>query len=149
MKRVPKSSPVEAAVLRAKANKAAREHATNLLHARLQMWSAVDGEDGTDLLSKLALSIGVPCVAWHDEHGRAEPAVRLLHGALRTIQQMCLEGYRWRSANAPALDRALELASEYRSSARPDLFMQAWIDAVTFSAEILAHKVTSETISSN
>jgi hypothetical protein len=73
--------------------KASEEFADQLITTRISMLSAQDGEDATELLARLSVVIGTPCEAGARQHGRDQPWVRQLHGALRTIQSMCLDGY--------------------------------------------------------
>lgn len=101
------------------------------------------------MLARLAVVIGAPCQACANVYGdKNMPAWgRQLHGALRTIQQMCLEGYRWRAVFALAMDRAVELAAESRPELTPKAFHAAYLDACHFSNLILAHEVTHQSVS--
>jgi hypothetical protein len=129
--------------------RAEQEFQSQITTARIKLYQAEDGEDATDLLSLLAVVIGTPCDYGALVHGRTD-WVRQLHGALRTIQALCLEGYRWRSAYAPAMDRALELAAtQDLGEITPDLrkhWEQAWLDACHLSNLIDQHAVTADTV---
>lgn len=109
---------------------------------KIKMFLMDDGEDATELLSILAVVIGSPAQAgaamgWYD----TQPWVRQLHGSLRIIQDMCLQGYRWQSQYAPALNRACELAGEDHPGLSVPVFVQAWLDANLMSTMVLEHRV--------
>jgi hypothetical protein len=129
--------------------RAEQEFQSQITTARIKLYQAEDGEDATELLSLLAVVIGTPCDYGALVHGRTD-WVRQLHGALRTIQALCLEGYRWRSAYAPAMDRALELAAtQDLGEITPELrkhWEQAWMDACHLSNLIDQHAVTADTV---
>jgi hypothetical protein len=143
------SNPVALAFQRAgaktRAQRAQEEFADQLLTVRISMLSAEDGEDATELLAKLAVVIGTPCEAGARQYGHTEPWVRQLHGALRTIQAMCLQGYRWQAHYALALDRAIEVAAEPRELDDPG-FTDSWIEASGLAGRILNHDVDAEAI---
>lgn len=143
------SNPIARAYERAGAKSAAQraqsEFADQLLTTRISMLSAADGEDATELLAKLAVVIGTPCEAGARQYGHTEPWVRQLHGALRTIQAMCLQGYHWQAQYALALDRAIELAAEPRTL-ETEGFTEAWLEANGLAGRILAHVVDDQAV---
>lgn len=100
------------------------------------------GEDATDYLAHLAWIIGLGCETAANVHGLHHPAMRRLHGALRTVQQLCLRGYRWDEALAPALDAALaeanELIIQHAEVAAPCMPGAEWL-----ASRIRAHQVTT------
>jgi hypothetical protein len=120
--------------------KAESDFQSQLITTRLKLMLAEDGEDATELLAALAVVIGTPCEA-ASRCGIREPWVRQLHGALRTITSLCLEGYKWRTEYTQALDRAIEVAEESGGGLPIKEFSAAWADATGFAALILAHQV--------
>lgn len=143
------SNPIARAFARADRlainTEAARHFADQLLTTRLCLLSADDGEDATELLSRLAVVIGTPCEAGA-RLGLKTPWVRQLHGALRTIQTMCLDGYAWQSQYALALDRAIEVAGQERHELDAQTFEQAWLEACALSTQIMNHTVTVDAV---
>jgi hypothetical protein len=147
MSRWKKSNPVEAAIQRANVKRQDAEYASQSLTVRLMILEAEDGQDATELLARLSVVIGYPCQAAAQVYGEQMPAwAKQLHGALRTIQQLCLEGYRWQSKYALALDRAVELALQ----PHPDLTASAkaigLIDSNWFADQIHRHEVTPQSV---
>ena len=143
------SNPIAKAFARANnlavKSEAAEHFADQLLTTRLCLLSADDGEDATELLSRLAVVIGTPCEAGA-RLGIKAPWVRQLHGALRTIQGMCLTGYVWQSQYALALDRAIEVAGQERHELDAETFQAAWFEACALSSQIMAHTVTADAV---
>lgn len=145
------SNPIAIAVAKAGRHQvrtqAAREFASQLLDTRIKLLSAVHGEDATDLLACLAVVIGTPCEAGARVHGHTHPWVRQLHGALRTVQDLCTtHHYTWRAEYALALDRAVELAGQQRHELDAHVFAEAWAEALWLCNAILSHSVTSEAV---
>lgn len=126
--------------------RAAREFADQALTLRIKLLDAEDGVDATELLACLAVVIGTPCEAGARQFTPQPPWVRQLHGALRSVMWMCLEGYRWDSTAALALSRAVELATEERPELDAELFTQAWVEANALCNQILNHSVTPDAI---
>lgn len=135
---------VEQIVTRAEA-----EFQSQITTVRVRLMMAEDGEDATELLAMLAVVIGTPCDYGALVHGRTQ-WVRQLHGALRTIQNMCLDGYHWQVKYALAIDNAVNLAATQDiGEVTPDLrqhWEQAWLDANHFSNTISKHLVDKETV---
>ena len=129
--------------------RAEAEFQSQITTARTRLLLATDGEDATELLGMLAVIIGTPCDYGALVHGRT-PWVRQLHGALRTIQTMCLDGYHWQARYALAIDNAVSLAaSQDIGEVTPALrkhWEQAWLDANHFSNLIDQHLVDKDTI---
>lgn len=145
------SNPIARAMARASEHdartQAEREFASQLLDTRIKLLSAVHGEDATELLACLAVVIGTPCEAGARIHGHTHPWVRQLHGALRTVQDLCTTyHYTWRDEYALALDRAVEVAGQQRNELDAQVFTQAWGEALWFCNAILQHQVTNEAI---
>lgn len=103
-----------------------------------------DGSDATNVLARLAEFIGLAAEGERMANG---PTLRmkLLHGALRNIQGMCLAGYTWNSAFAVSMDRAMQNALTVITEL-PSHCALARRDAEFFSDLIRAHKVTPQTI---
>lgn len=147
MSRWKKGSPIEDAIRRAAAKRADAEYNSQVLTVRLMILEAEEGQDATELLARLSVVIGYPCQAAAQVHGELMPSwAKQLHGALRTIQQICLEGYKWQSKYALALDRAVEIAAQ----PHPDLTASAkaigLIDSNYFADLIHAHAVTPQSV---
>jgi hypothetical protein len=120
--------------------KAESDFQSQLTTTRLRLHLMEDGEDATELLAALAVVIGTPCEA-AARCGIREPWVRQLHGTLKTITSLCLEGYKWRTEYTQALDRAIEISEESGGGLPIKEFAAAWADATGFAALILAHQV--------
>lgn len=119
------------------------EFASQITTARTRIYLTADGEDATELLSQLAIAIGTPAEAGARTFGRDPAWVRQLHGALRTILDMCLQGgYRWRADMAHALDRAMEIAVNRPEGIAPEHFIAAFLEAQALAHQILNHTVT-------
>lgn len=147
MSRWKKSNPVEAAIRRAQIKAAEAEAASQVMTVRLMLMTAEDGEDATELLARLSVVIGYHCQAAAQVHGDLMPAwAKQLHGALRTIQQMCMEGYRWQSQYAMALDRAVEIATEPRQELTPEALAIGLLDSNHFADQIHRHAVTPQSV---
>ena len=124
--------------------KAADEFRTQVLTVRIKLYQFEHGADATDLLACLAVVIGTPCEAGARQFGHT-PWVSQLHGALRTIQTMCLDGYCWQEQYAHALNRAIEIAVELRNF-DVDIFTSAWQDANGLAVQIMNHAVSADAV---
>ncbi len=140
------SNPIAKAVAAALRAQAQREFVDQIMITRMLLLSIADGDDATDILARLAVVIGTQCEAGVRLHGHEVPWVRQLHGALRTIQSMCLDGYRWQAKYALAMDRAVEVAAEPRPEFNPDDFKEAWLGACAFATDIANHIVSADAI---
>jgi hypothetical protein len=129
--------------------RAEAEFQSQITTVRTRLLLAEDGEDATELLAMLAVVIGTPCDYGALVHGRAQ-WVRQLHGALRTIQAMCLNGYHWQTQYALAIDNAVNLAATQDiGEVTPELrkhWEQAWLDANHFANLIHRHLVDKDTV---
>jgi hypothetical protein len=83
----------------------ARSALTELRCAIFGMPEASRNDKALHLLASLGWMIGLGASVAHSVDPGSILA-RRLHGALRTVQGMCLAGYTWRSSNAPALELA-------------------------------------------
>lgn len=115
-------------------------YSSHLTTARLKVWSAPNGADATQLLAMLMVVIGTPCECGARQYGHAPAWVRQLHGALRAIRDMCANGYRWDSAAAPMLDRAIQLAAEHRPDLDRETFVASWMEANAIANAIERHQ---------
>lgn len=113
-----------------------------ILDTRIKILTMEDGADATEMLASLAVVIGTVCEAGSNQYKAEKPPwVRQLHGALRTVQDMCLNGYTWQAQYAAAMERAVEIASEDRPDMDVRIFFDAWDKAVGFADLIWAHQV--------
>jgi hypothetical protein len=89
---------------------------------KLRMFAFDDGADATDLLADLMETIGPTTETFAQQYGAHVPKTRQLHGALRTVQAMCLAGYKWDARYAESLDVALDMAFEIPKDLDPFVF---------------------------
>ena len=122
------------------------EFQSQIVTVKIKMLMAEDGEDATELLSLLAVVIGAPAQAGAAAGMYEQPWVRQLHGALRSIQDMCMHGYTWQSRYALPLTRACEIAGQDQPAVSPEVFLQAWLDAALMSEMILAHQIDEQAV---
>ena len=122
------------------------EFQSQITTVKIKMLMADDGEDATELLSLLAVVIGAPAQAGAAAGMYNQPWVRQLHGALRSLQDMCLHGYTWQARYALPLTRACEIAGQDQPSVSVDVFFKAWMDATLMSEMILAHQVDDSAV---
>lgn len=95
------------------------------------------GEEATDTLAHLAWIIGVGAETALQVHGPQAASTRRLHGALRTVQAMCLQhAYRWQAAHAVPLQAALAEAHQIITT------HPAQAGRYTPGADHLAHAIT-------
>jgi hypothetical protein len=131
----------------ARAAQAEAEFASQITTVRLNIYQLADGDDATRILAALAVVIGTPAEAGARTYGRDPAWVRQLHGALRGIVDMCLQGgYRWRTDMAAALDRAVEIAVVRPDHLPAEHFESAWLEANALAVQILSHSVTEGAI---
>lgn len=114
--------------------------------ARIILWSTPDGVDATELLSLLAVVIGAPCECGARQYGHAPAWVRQLHGAMRSVAAMCLNGYRWDITQTAAIDRAIEIAAEIRLDLEVDTFIDAWKEANGLAFSIERHTFSADQV---
>jgi hypothetical protein len=117
------------------------EFQSQITTVKIKMLMMTDGEDATELLSLLAVVIGAPAQAGAASGLFDAAWVRQLRGALRSIQAMCLQGYKWQSTYALPLTRACEIAEQEQPEVTPEIFVQAWLDASLMSQMIEAHTI--------
>ena len=124
---------------------AERDFASQILTVRVILCSTGHGDDATELLARLAVVIGTPCEAGARQFGKV-PWVSQLHGALRTIQGLCLSGYKWEAQYADPLNAAIDVATQPRPELTPANFVSAWTEASALFEAIMRHKVDAESI---
>ena len=129
--------------------RASADYDSNIMTTRIQLLSIDDGDDATELLGKLAVVIGTPmqyAYLTRNDQGVA-PWAALLRGALKTIMQMCTDGYTWQDGYALALERAVEVAAS-ADVGELDIpqWEQAWLDACYLCALIERHNVTGKEV---
>jgi len=122
------------------------EFQNQITTVKIKMLMADDGEDATETLAVLATVIGAPAQAGAAAGMYNQPWVRQLHGALRSIQDMCMHGYTWQSRYALPLTRACEIAGQDQPEVSVDVFIKAWLDACLMSEMIMAHTVDAEAV---
>jgi hypothetical protein len=116
---------------------------SQLLSTRIKLWALADGDDATDVIAPLMVVIGTVCETGAATSGRDTPWVRQLHGALRTLQSLCIHNsYRWRTEVTLALDAAIDLAELHGQAMRgEEVFVKAWKAANGAAVLVLAHQV--------
>jgi hypothetical protein len=82
-----------------------RAQALSLLkELQIELYLQEDGSDGSVLLGNASWVIACGAeLALRSGDNR----LRRLHGALRTIMQLCLDGYVWRTSFVPMIDQAV------------------------------------------
>jgi hypothetical protein len=68
-----------------------------------------DGADAREVLPDTAWLLGIGCEV---ALAHQQPDLRVLHGALRSVLQMAVQGQRWNAALALAVDHALQRSQE-------------------------------------
>jgi hypothetical protein len=94
------SHPVARAVAVARLKARARD-------IKIHLHMLQEGEDCAELLADAAWVISIGAEVALQELTASHSMLRRLHGALRAIQSMCLQGYRWHADQALPLDQAL------------------------------------------
>jgi len=103
-----------------------------------------EGEDATDNLADLGKFIGMAAEGERMLNG-VTPRLRVLHGALRNIQDMCLAGYAWKSCFDASLTRAAQDARDFILD-HPEHASAALQSAINFEVMIRGHRVKPGTI---
>lgn len=112
---------------------------------KIELYLRDDGDDCTGMLANLAILIGTACSAGAAIEDR--PAwVRQLHGALRTVQHLCMAGYKWQPEYAHAFSRALEIAESKVMTLPVDALFKALHEAHWFSDRIERHVIDGQEI---
>lgn len=102
------------------------------------------GDDATALLCKLGWVIGLATEAERAAAGFT-PRMRMLHGGLRHIQQICLSGYRWPDHARAGFDAQLQAAVETLQE-HPQHALAMMEGADVLEAQIRQHKVTADSV---
>lgn len=133
------SNPVKDKITRAKLR-------STLLELKVRSYMEDDGEDVTKYLVDLATVIAPVAIGAACQYGKDLPWVRQLLGAMRSIQAMCLNGYRWDSLNAAPLTIALDLAEQHMDEINLSALLIGIEQGLLFGNLIRAHQVTNETV---
>lgn len=106
-------NPVARAVAQQQAARARQQLNSVALSERISTLTLADGEPAAKHLATMAWAIAVSCEAALGVLGPQHATTRTLHGALRTIERVCLHHrYLWQAEYALALERAFELAHQ-------------------------------------
>jgi len=137
------NNPVGRSINKARSN---FEFKNQIFSLRIKILEMQDGCDATETLASLAVVIGTVAQAGASQFG-SEPAwARQLHGALRTVQTMCREGYKWQSKYSAAMEVAVGIAAQDRPELDADTFIAAWDAAVGFADRIFDHNISDEEV---
>lgn len=110
----------------------------------LNLYLQPAGEDATQLLCRLGWVIGLATEAENAAAGPT-PRMRMLHGGLRHIQQICLSGYVWPEGPRTGLDAQLQAAVQVLQD-HPQHALAMMEGADVFEAQIRDHLVTPESV---
>lgn len=113
-------NPVARAVARARIKQAALEFKIRLHMLPANTYAAADGLAAADMLM----------VAYDvlEQRGQASsPAARIIHGGMSCLVQLAERGFRWRTADAPAVDVALTHAEEVFQTSTAKETEAAWL----------------------
>ncbi len=110
----------------------------------LNLYLQPAGEDATPLLCKLGWVIGLATEAERIAAGLT-PRMRMLHGGLRHIQQICLSGYVWPDGPRAGLDAQVQAAVQVLRD-HPNHALAMMQGADVFEAQIRDHLVTPDSI---
>lgn len=111
---------------------------------KIHVYAHEDGADATKLLANLAWFIALALKLEACIKGDT-PRMRRLHGALRNVQAMCLNGYIWSAGMAAAMDSALEDADCAIDEMEADCDI-GLNDAQTLHDMVMARVVRSDTV---
>lgn len=100
----PPASPMGHPVGRAVLKRDVRSRLTTL---RIHLLQLQDGEDCADVLAEAAWLVGLGTEVCVTVEGVGSHRTRRLHGTLRGMVQLCLEGYRWKEHQRMPVDAAL------------------------------------------
>lgn len=112
-----------------------------LLTDRIEVLLLADGEPAAEQLAHLAWMIATACETAMHALGLHHPTSRTLHGALRSIEAMCLRnGYRWDETQALAIEAA-------RATAHQVLIDHAATACRHMDAgHVIAHQITQQAL---
>lgn len=125
--------------------RAETEFQSQITTVRIRLLSIADGEDAAEVLGIVAVVIGTPMQFMYSTSATAPAWAAQLRGALKTVVQMCLQGYKWQAQYALAIERAVEIAATADVGAINDSniqqWTQAWLDANYLCAQIQDRKI--------
>lgn len=126
---------------------AARELRSVMTTYALRIQGMADGsetEAAHDLLVNLAWQIGLGAeIAAAIEPGSVR--AKRLHGALRTVVDLCLAGYVWRAAFADALDQAATESAQLTAD-HPRIWPQRRAGPDLLAAAVQQRRVTADMV---
>lgn len=111
---------------------------------QLRLYGMVDGGEATEMLALLGCLLGAGAQMSLELHG-TDARTRRLHGALRTVVGLCLQGYVWRAPLATALEAAVQEARDLLIS-NPVHGMRCMPAAQHLSHLIRQHAVTADAV---
>lgn len=104
-----------------------------ITEVRVRLLDIADGQDAAELLGIVAVVVGTPMQYTYTRRPDVPAWAKQLRGALKTVVQMCLQGYRWQEQYALAIERAVELAATADvgtiDASNMHHWRQAWLDA--------------------
>lgn len=125
-------NPVKVAIAKARI-------AQEMRKVQIELYLQVPGQDATLCLAHLGWILGMGCEVERLAQGVTR-RLRLIHGALRHVHDMCMRGYRWREVNPLVFDAAVTLAHEAFMEA-PHLAMHVLQGVEEFGQAIRKHAV--------
>lgn len=114
-------------------------------HIRLGMFGIANGSDATRLLSHIGWVVGLAAETERFTRGITQN-LRLLHGACRNVQMLCMRGYTWDDQFALSFENAVSLARATLDD-RPHIAAQLIHGANYFQQRIQNHAVDESDIS--
>jgi len=112
-------NPVARAIARARVQQAVRDFSTRLYMLQHDEYVAADVQACSHVLM-------VACNA-AQLMGQADSAqVRIMAGGMGALAQISERGWRWRTLDAVAIDRALQEATQVYATAPADVVRRAW-----------------------
>ena len=114
-------------------------------HIQLGMFGIANGSDATRLLSHIGWVVGLAAETERFTRGITQN-LRLLHGACRNVQMLCMRGYTWDDQFALSFENAVTLARATLDD-RPHIAAQLIHGANYFQQRIQNHAVDESDIS--
>lgn len=106
---------------------------------RIAIYGIEDGAEVPDDLAELAWHLGLGASIALQLRGAADPRTRRLHGALRSVHGMALNGCRWDAALAAAIELAIGESADL-IAANPKLAI-----GMRCSADWIGHRIQTRT----
>lgn len=122
----------------------ARKMLTDALrNFQLRIYLMRDGEDASGDVEAAAKSLTVTCRGLELAGRVDDPAVAVMRGALSALQQCARRRFKWRTDDAVAIDRGLQLVSELYPKLNPAHMAQAWQELRKLEQRIARQAVTA------